>query len=237
MVMRGTDDYVGHIEYSEVTDWSKIFNGVINTGAADGWYSYQKDQVGTIYKVYSQRDRAFVDTCTYDVFGNKINQTDTTRTNLGFQGKYYDTESGLYYFYQRYYSTNAGRFTNEDPIQFDGGINFYSFVENNPIYLTDPMGTSPFTGALPWLGRALTKANPYLLGAGLAIDGYLLARRLWKKPKAKPDSGETREGSLQPIPPPTCKPEMDCVKLCLKATRNFFLIPLCLLCMHITGQL
>ena len=57
--------------------------------------------------------------------------------NIGFQGKFYDQESGLYYCYHRYYHPGIGRFTTEDPIGFEGGINLYRFVENNPVNKRD----------------------------------------------------------------------------------------------------
>ena len=48
---------------------------------------------------------------------------------------------GLYY-RARYYDPSAGRFTSEDPINFDGGINFYSYALNDPVLFNDPMGLS-----------------------------------------------------------------------------------------------
>jgi RHS repeat-associated protein len=130
------DDYWGHIEYSEVTNWQRLFEDTY----PQGWYSYIKDQVGTIYKVWDQNAKQIVDNRTYDSFGNLINQTGTIKTPLGFQGKYYDQESGLNYFYHRYYSPSIGRFTSEDPIQFEGGLNFHTFSSSNPINFIDPFG-------------------------------------------------------------------------------------------------
>ncbi len=51
-----------------------------------------------------------------------------------------DTETGLYYYRARYYDPTVGRFINEDPIAFKGGINFYRYVKNSPINLVDPFG-------------------------------------------------------------------------------------------------
>ena len=47
------------------------------------------------------------------------------------------------YYRARYYDPSVGRFLSEDPITFVGGNNFYGFVNNRPIGLSDPMGLSP----------------------------------------------------------------------------------------------
>jgi RHS repeat-associated protein len=58
-----------------------------------------------------------------------------------FQGRQFDKESGLYYFRNRYYSPDLGRFISRDPIGYAAGdINLYRFVGNNPYGGLDPMG-------------------------------------------------------------------------------------------------
>ncbi|MDP1614568.1 MAG: RHS repeat-associated core domain-containing protein, partial [Methylococcales bacterium] len=51
-----------------------------------------------------------------------------------------DDQTGLYYYRARYYDTNTGRFISEDPLGFEAGINFYAYVNNNPINANDPSG-------------------------------------------------------------------------------------------------
>ena len=50
---------------------------------------------------------------------------------------------GLYHYRSRFYEPATGRFLSEDPIGFNGGINFYAYVGNNPINANDPMGEVP----------------------------------------------------------------------------------------------
>jgi len=129
----GKDDVEGYVELSEVT-------GGMFDQYKKGWYSFIKDQVGTIYKVYSDYTQQMIDTRTYDVFGNMVNQTGSSSGNLGFQGKDYDQENGMYYFYNRYYNPTIGRFINEDPIGLSSGLNMYEFVNNDPVNGIDPFG-------------------------------------------------------------------------------------------------
>ncbi len=132
-----TDEYLGHLNYSEVTDWGGFIQNPMNQGG----YIYFTDQVGTIEKVIKDNSTGDMkEQRTYDVFGNLINHTGENTTPIGFQSKYYDTESGLYYYYHRYYDPNTGRFTTEDPIGISGGLNLYRFVNNNPVNYVDPRG-------------------------------------------------------------------------------------------------
>jgi len=57
-----------------------------------------------------------------------------------------DTETGLYYYRARYYDQSNGRFISEDPIEFDGGKNFYAYVENEPTGFIDPRGLDDTPG-------------------------------------------------------------------------------------------
>jgi len=54
-----------------------------------------------------------------------------------------NAETNLYYYRARYYDPATGRFINEDPIEFEGGQDFYRYVRNRATELNDPMGLSP----------------------------------------------------------------------------------------------
>lgn len=53
-------------------------------------------------------------------------------------------DSQLLYARQRWYDPQLGRFLNEDPIGFAGGLNLYSYVANNPVNGVDPEGLHPW---------------------------------------------------------------------------------------------
>ena len=57
-----------------------------------------------------------------------------------YTGREWDPEINLYYYRARYYDPKIGRFISEDPIGFEGGLNFYAYVFNNPGNFVDPWG-------------------------------------------------------------------------------------------------
>jgi RHS repeat-associated protein len=60
-----------------------------------------------------------------------------------FSTKYYDWETGLYYYGYRYYDPSMGRWPSRDPIGELGGRNLYAFVWNSPVNAHDPLGERP----------------------------------------------------------------------------------------------
>ena len=79
---------------------------------------------------------------TYEPFGN------TTVSGLPSANPYQHTGrendgTGLYFYRARYYSPTFQRFASEDPIGFEGGINLYAYVGNDPIDFGDPLGLKP----------------------------------------------------------------------------------------------
>ena len=47
------------------------------------------------------------------------------------------------YYRARYCDSNLGRFASQDPIGFGGGSNFYEYVFNRAVQMTDAMGLTP----------------------------------------------------------------------------------------------
>jgi RHS repeat-associated protein len=80
---------------------------------------------------------------------------------LRFQWQYYDEETGLHYNRFRYYSPRLGRYWSVDPIGLVAGHNLYSYVGNDPVNRTDPLGL--------WWEAALSVV------AGVAVAALIVA--------------------------------------------------------------
>ena len=103
------------------------------------------DGLGSIVKT-SNSSGAAVSTLKYNAFGLLESGTPSS---YAFTGREWEPESGLYYYRARYYDPKTGRLLNEDPTRFWGGINFYSYVFNNPVSLTDPLGLQAVKSSIP----------------------------------------------------------------------------------------
>lgn len=100
---------------------------------------YQADGLGS-HTSLSNTSGALGNTYTYDSFGNLVASSGSLVNSFRYTGREFDPETNLYYYRARYYDSNPGRFLSEDPIDFAGGINFYAYVQNDPLNLADPLG-------------------------------------------------------------------------------------------------
>ena len=89
----------------------------------------------------------------YDAYGNTTVKSGPVADdfNFRFSTKYYDAETGNYYYIKRPYSPALGRFISEDPIGIQGGLNLYGFCGNDPINAYDMLGMWKIKReGLPW---------------------------------------------------------------------------------------
>ena len=83
--------------------------------------------------------------------------------------------NGLYYMRARYYNVNIKRFINQDvvhgSINVSQSLNRYSYVQGNPIKLTDPFGLSPL-GKINWsnVGHSALNILGCIKGWGWVFD-------------------------------------------------------------------
>ncbi|MBN1489015.1 MAG: RHS repeat-associated core domain-containing protein [Phycisphaerae bacterium] len=105
------------------------------------WYFY--DGNGNVGQVIAADGQTLAAHYEYDPYGNLIASSGTyADTNpIRFSTKWFDVETSLYYYGYRYLWRD--RWLNRDPIEEDGGLNLYAFVENCPLRGIDPLGLIP----------------------------------------------------------------------------------------------
>ena len=135
----------------------------LTDGGTEYSYYYTHNSRGDIIGIYNGAGelKAHYE---YDAWGNVISITDnngnaiTNPNHIGnlnpfrYRGYYQDTETGLYYLMSRYYDPITHRFINADGY-FQAGTsildgNTFAYCANNPIYSSDPTGSSIIFGAL-----------------------------------------------------------------------------------------
>lgn len=102
-------------------------------------------------------------TYSYDPFGTTTVSGSISPNTFQFTARENDGD-GLYYYRARYYSPRMGRFVSEDPIGMAGGLNYYSYVRNNPVNYSDPSGeivTVPLIAAGALVGGILNTSIYY----------------------------------------------------------------------------
>jgi RHS repeat-associated protein len=164
---------------------------------------YQQDGIGSVTSLTNATgslDTSYI----YDSFGVLNSALGAQSSVARYTGREFDDETGLSYHQARYYDPSLGRFLSEDPIGFEGGMNFYSYTDNNPVNFLDPSGLQkvmeppavetppvdsplpnpplppePYTGPpgsnpAPWIAR-FCLANPEICVAIVGTIGYLIS--------------------------------------------------------------
>jgi RHS repeat-associated protein len=125
------------------------------------YYFYQNDHLGTPQKLTAVNG-AVIWSAKYSSFGQaEVNPSSTVINNLRFPGQYYDQETGLHYNYSRYYDPTTSRYLTPDPIGMAGGINFFTYVQSNPVNWYDSQGLY----AIPLIEKLIEFGAPLLIGA------------------------------------------------------------------------
>ncbi|MBX9943182.1 MAG: hypothetical protein K2Y40_03810 [Reyranella sp.] len=119
--------------------------------------------------------------------------TTAAPVQFGYTGQRIDQETGLYYYRARHYSPAWGRFAQADPIGYQGGINLYAYVGNDPLNLIDPEGLLSWMGVARFVGGSLEAATGIglglatgwsgvgaIAGGAIALHGIDVAQAAWR---------------------------------------------------------
>lgn len=87
----------------------------------------------------------------YDEYGQP---GPNNRYDFQYTGQMWLSEIGLQYSRARMYGPGEGRFMQTDPIGYDGGVNLYAYVGNDPVNFVDPSGLDAAASApeFTWCG-------------------------------------------------------------------------------------
>ena len=83
---------------------------------------------------------------TYDAFGKLISSSGPMADvfAIRYSTKYFDVETGFYYYGYRFYSPELMRWITRDPIGEEGGVNLYAMCDNAALYSIDAFGLSKY---------------------------------------------------------------------------------------------
>ena len=117
----------------------------------DGSGSDHQFQHGnTLFSVFAVTDEtgAVLERYQYDPYGNQTVMdasfnvlTDSAiDQEFSYTGQRLDAETSLYYYKNRFYSSDQGRFISRDLIGYDDGMHLYQYSHQNPIINMDSLG-------------------------------------------------------------------------------------------------
>ena len=126
--------------------WGPEAQGVPGTlrmiSDSNGVYFPAYDPNGNVIGLVKASDGTVCAQYEYLPYGEQVTATGTMAGSnpIRFSTKYRDNETGLYYYGYRYYFSDMGRWLSRDPIEEQGGLNLYGFVNNDPVNKWDLRG-------------------------------------------------------------------------------------------------
>ncbi len=136
-----TNAYVWGKDLSGTLQGAGGVGGLLAVSLNGTWYFPFYDANGNI-TAYIDESGTVVAGYAYDAFGDTIAKSGSMADAFAhrFSTKYYDAETGLYYYGYRFYSPELHRWLNRDPIEEEGGLNLYAFCGNDGVNGCDQHG-------------------------------------------------------------------------------------------------
>ncbi|MFO0698695.1 MAG: RHS repeat-associated core domain-containing protein [Nitrospira sp.] len=116
-------------------------------------FFYHQDGLGSVTDLTDSAG-ASAKSYSYDAYGNILESPGTLEQPYTYTGRELDAESGLYYYRERYYDSNLGRFLQNDPGEagiYNKGLprnpfdrsSPYAYGADSPVSLIDPFEDTP----------------------------------------------------------------------------------------------
>jgi RHS repeat-associated protein len=148
-------------------------------------YYFCRDHLGSIREMTNSTG-AVVARYEYDPYGNTARISGTSSSDFGYSGYWRHTPTGISLSLYRAYSSTSGRWLSRDPLEdaeITQGPNLYTYVSNNPLLTTDPLGLaeidiklkSDTLGLLDTVTESYSSQTPFRSTADIAkLVGGLL---------------------------------------------------------------
>lgn len=107
---------------------------------ANEYYFYHYDGLGSTIAI-TDSSAQIVNAYAYSPYG-LVGSQETIENSFEYVGRFgvMAEGNGLYFMRARYYDPEVGRFVNKDPIGYAGGMNLFTYCQNDPINFIDPWG-------------------------------------------------------------------------------------------------
>jgi RHS repeat-associated protein len=153
--------YVWGLDLSQSLQGAGGIGGLLAMTDGTDTYLYCHDANGNVGRMVNAADSTVAAAYEYAAFGGIVHQSGGAvgeENSFRFSTKYWDDETGMYYYGYRYYSVEIGRWINRDPLGENGGLNLYGFVNNRPVISIDANGLS-WWNPLSWFQSEKAKCK------------------------------------------------------------------------------
>jgi RHS repeat-associated protein len=153
--------------------WTGDLDEIFRRSDSNGTVFPITDALGSVIALTDSAGN-IVTTYSYDPFGNTTTAGAVSLNPAQYAGRE-NEGNGLYFYRNRYYSPQLGRFVNEDPVGLAGGdLNLYSYAWDSPMNFVDPTGLDGWTragGVLQAIGGGVEAAAGFGFAAATSWTG------------------------------------------------------------------